>query len=159
MLWVFFFFPKDYVTKLSILDILEGPGNFNHPALPHHSSLLCACCHSCDVIFLFIYHVCLKRKGFLLQVCDSLASGRLNCRLGRQQGAPVLFGEPPLIGQCWWGEWKTVSPVAMIKQVWGSQVRWFSALICHCSSVTRRLFQYQGWGGAGGGFLQFFFYK
>lgn len=89
-----FFLPKDYVTKLSILDILEGPGNLNHPP-HHHSSLLCARCHSCDVIFLFIYHVCLKHTGFLLQLCDSLASGRLHCRMGRQQGTPVLFGEPP----------------------------------------------------------------
>lgn len=94
---VVFVFPKDYVTKLSILDILEGPGNLRHPP-PHYSSLLCACCHSCDVFFLFIYHARRKSAGLVLQLCNSPVSERLNCRLGRQQRDPVLFGESPSRG-------------------------------------------------------------
>lgn len=89
-----FFSSQRLCHKAVYIRHFGGTREFKPPSPPHHPSLLCACCHSCDVIFLFIYHVCLKHTGFLLQVCDSLASGRLHCRMGRQQGAPVLFGEP-----------------------------------------------------------------
>lgn len=113
------FFSKDYVTKLSILDILEGPGNLrpHTHTHTHHSSLLWSCCHSCDVFFLFIYHVRLKSAALLLQACDSLASGRLHCRLGRQQGDPVLFRESPSTGYSVSEENGKLSPVAMITHV------------------------------------------
>lgn len=70
----------------------------------------------------------------LQEVCAGLASGRLQHKLGRQQGDCVLFRSYRV--RCSGGEWEIVSPVAKLQPVWGSPVRPFSALfsllqLCH----------------------------
>lgn len=75
----------------------------------------------------------------LQEVCAGLASGRLQHRLGRQQGDCVLFRSYRV--RCYGGEWELVSPVAKLQLVWGSPIRRFSALpsllqLCHGEALS-----------------------
>lgn len=90
--------PKVCVTKLSILDIFRGTRELT---TPNHSSLLCACCHSM-MWWCFSSMVSLRDAGLVWQApawgARGLASGRLQHRLGSQQGDRVLFRESPPTG-------------------------------------------------------------